>query len=347
MTPKAALLYCLKVVGIFALCRMLTRRRLRILCYHGMSVDDLHDYNPMLFMRPATFERRMTLLKKLRYPVVSLEEGIARLKEGRIHAGETVITIDDGWQSTKTMAAPILKRHDLPATVYVTTYYCEKETEVFNVALKYVLWRSDARYVTIEGVHPKVDGTYRFEEDFRAVADAIIQRAEVHLDASSRQQLLEHVAQALQACPFQALLDGRFKLMTRTEVGELSEAGLDVQMHTHRHRMPMADYQGVVREINENRDRLEEWTGKAPHHFCYPSGQYGANHPAWLTELGVQSSTTCEPGLNDDQTDRHRLRRFLDSEDFPDIVFEAELAGVGELLRALKRIVAPMRTARP
>jgi hypothetical protein len=70
-------------MGVFTLAKYLTRRQLRILCYHSFSVGDEHEVAPVMFMRAATFEQRMEILRKRRIPVVTLDEGVRRLQEGR------------------------------------------------------------------------------------------------------------------------------------------------------------------------------------------------------------------------------------------------------------------------
>ena len=334
MKLKIVALYCLRAAGVFALCRSLTRSRLRILCYHGFAVGDQHEYNPALYMKPRTFEARLRTLRRLGYPVVSLQRGLALLSRNEVANCETVITIDDGWQTTYSLAAPILKSLSLCATIYVTSYYSERGTDVFNVALRYLMWRARPQSVVIADFDPRIDGTYRSPHGPEAIAEAIMSRAEMHLQAADRQRLLEHLV-ANVGLPHATTL-GQFRLLSPAEITELAAAGFDIQLHTHRHRLSMDDRDEVAREIADNRQRLESWSGVAARHFCYPSGKHAQQHPDWLRELGVESATTCEPGLNDQATDPYRLRRFVDSEAFAEIEFEAELSGLGSVLRRLK-----------
>ena len=39
------------------------RRRLLILCYHGVSLQDEHEWNPELFVTPAFLRRRFEILR--------------------------------------------------------------------------------------------------------------------------------------------------------------------------------------------------------------------------------------------------------------------------------------------
>jgi peptidoglycan/xylan/chitin deacetylase (PgdA/CDA1 family) len=67
------------------------------------------------------FERQLAFLAKLRYRVLSLAELAASLDRGEPqprHA--TVITFDDGYEETHSVAWPLLKRFGFPATVFVT-----------------------------------------------------------------------------------------------------------------------------------------------------------------------------------------------------------------------------------
>ena len=50
-----------KALGLFALSRWLTRRGLRILCYHGIWLGEGH-YGNFLFMSPEVFAGRMAFL---------------------------------------------------------------------------------------------------------------------------------------------------------------------------------------------------------------------------------------------------------------------------------------------
>jgi peptidoglycan/xylan/chitin deacetylase (PgdA/CDA1 family) len=127
--------------------------------------------------------------------------------------------------------------------------------------------------------------------------------------------------------------------VTPAEARELSERGVDVQLHTHRHRTPL-DRSLFQREIEDNRRCINEITGKDPHHFCYPSGVYARRFLPWLDEAGIKSATTCEVGFASRASNRLLLPRFLDNNTMAPIEFEAWLTGVS---LALPRRSSPVR----
>lgn len=345
ISARSLTLYCLRAVGGFALARYLTRKQLRVLCYHGFAIGDEHEIAPVMFMRGATFERRMRILKKLRIPVISLEEGVRRLENGEIANAETVITIDDGWASTLSIGLPILEKFGYPACVYVTTEHLTAGTEVFNVALSYMARRSGRPTLTLEGLHPQLDGTYNIGGDPDGAIRALIIAAETAYPLAERQRLLEPIARLLGFDLREVLSNGRFRLLASDELKEVSRRGMDVQLHTHSHRLPSGGFEALAEEIGQNRAALERVLGTRPHHLCYPSGEYSDQHPEWLRRLGIRSATTCDPGLNDRNTSVMLMKRYLDGEQASDIAFEAEVCGARELLRRIRSKVTKLRAA--
>jgi peptidoglycan/xylan/chitin deacetylase (PgdA/CDA1 family) len=326
--------YAVRALGGFRMAQRLTRTRLRIICYHGFSVGDEYEVQPDMFMRAATFERRMRILKRRRLPVIPLEEAVRRLEAGEIRHGETVITIDDGWTSTLTIAVPILERYGFPATVYVTTEHLAAGTEVFNVALYYMILRSPCETLRLAGLHPALDATYNLRENPFATLVRLVGAAEKAFPVlADRQRALPVIAAALGMNLGEVLSGERFRLLTSEQMRELAARGFDIELHTHRHRLPVESFELMAAEIGANRTELESILRKRPRHFCFPSGEYTLRHPEWLRRLGIVSGTTCDPGLNRPGTPVLLLKRYLDNDREADVAFEAEISGFRELLR--------------
>jgi peptidoglycan/xylan/chitin deacetylase (PgdA/CDA1 family) len=334
-TLRSCVLYCLRTVGVFGLARYLTRKQLRILCYHGFSIGDEHEVSPGMFMRAETFEQRMQILRKRRIPVITLDEAVRRLPRGEITNAETVITLDDGWASNLSIGAQILERYGYPACIYISTEHLEAGTEAFNVALSYMIRRSGREALTLEGLHPLIDGTYDIHTDPDAAIVDLILRTERAFPLAERQRLLRPIACALGTDLDKVLSGGRFHLLSRDQIREAHRRGLDIQLHSHTHHLSDTDFDATAWDTNTNRRWIRELTGAEPRHFCYPSGDYGAQHPEWLRKLGIASATTCNPGFNDASTSVMLLNRLLDSERKSNLIFEAEVCGLRELPRYL------------
>ena len=338
MSVRFLALYAFRAVGGFALAQLLTRKQLRILCYHGFAVGDEYKVARGMFMRGETFERRMAILKRRRIPVISLNAAVPKLVAGQVKGAETVITFDDGWATNLSVGLPILEKYGYPASVYITTEHLAAGTEVFNVVLSYLIRSSGRTSLRLEGLHPQIDGTYEIQNDPDGAIVSLIVAAEHSFPLADRQRLLRPIAQALGLDLDSVLSDKRFRLLSSDEIRELSHRGMDVQLHSHTHRLP-EDRDGTTLEIQENQEAIRSLTGETARHFCYPSGKYSAQHPQWLASLGIISATTCDTGLNDVRTSPLLLKRFLDSESFSDIAFEAEICGIRDVARRIRGVL--------
>jgi hypothetical protein len=106
-----------RAAGLFRLSRLLTRRGLRIVCWHGTSLADEHRVFPACSFRPTTSSAGCSRSTATRLP---LEEAV-RGSRGDAPAGAVALTIDDGFHGTLRHAWPALPRHGFPATLYATT----------------------------------------------------------------------------------------------------------------------------------------------------------------------------------------------------------------------------------
>ncbi len=326
---KKAALRALRSTGAFAASAHSSRRRdrLLILCYHGISLRDEHAWEPTLYMSAAHFRQRLEALRAARIEVLPLEEGLSRLSAGSLPPRAAVITFDDGFYDFSSLALPLLREFAFPATLYLSTHYCNYRLPIFNLMISYLLWKSGR--TTLDwgeaGLPPMPLGTY--SERLR-VTKALIQLAENRqLDTRGKDELVRRLAVHL-GLDYDDLLQSRlFQLVTPEEAALASRAGTDIQLHTHRHRTPR-DQALFMREIRDNRDRIRDFTGHEAVHFCYPSGDYAQEFLPWLREMGVKSATTCEKGLASRHSEPLLLPRMLDDDQVTPVEFESWLCGI-------------------
>lgn len=286
-------------------------RRLAILCYHGISLDDEHLWDPTLFMSARDFAGRLDILARKRYNVLPLEEAVKRLYARDLPPKSVAITFDDGNYDFYRQAWPLLRQHGFPVTVYQTTYYCDYNRPVFNVAARYLLWKGRA---------PDERWQRLWETSGRE-----------HWDAARKDEALAALA-AEAGVDYEAMCRSRILcLMNPAEIADLHAAGVDFELHTHRHRTPL-DRELFLREIHDNRARLRDFTGARARHFCYPSGAHRPEFLPWLEEEGVASATTCVPALCNASSNPLLLPRFVDHPSLSAVEFESCLSGFGLLL---------------
>lgn len=335
---KIVFLRLAKAVGLFSLSRWLTRRGLRILCYHGIWLGEGH-YGNFLFMSPEKFAARMAYLAGAGYPVLTLEQAVHALRRQDLPDGATAITIDDGWHGTYRHMLPALEAHGLPATIYVTTYFAERQYPVFDLVVRYLLDRAGTPDLDLAALG--IPGGPRVTLDSAAAraeaGEMIMAHERARLDGAGRHAFGARLGAAL-GLDYHALVEQKvFHLMSLPEITEAVRRGHDIQLHSHRHRAPLNDPDGLAREISDNRALLEPIAKRRLHHFCYPSGVYDKSIWPQLEALEIDSATTIEQGLNFAGAPVLGLKRLLDGQEVTLIEFEAELCGFVELTRRLRQ----------
>jgi peptidoglycan/xylan/chitin deacetylase (PgdA/CDA1 family) len=127
---------------------------------------------------------------------------------------------------------------------------------------------------------------------------------------------------------YDAFLTSRMlQIMTPDEAAEVYRSGVDIQLHTHRHRTP-ANRELFVREIEDNRRQIAAITGQHAIHFCYPSGVYEPVFFPWLRDCGVESATTCVRGFAAPDVDPLLVPRVLDDSNMEPVEFEGVVSGL-------------------
>jgi peptidoglycan/xylan/chitin deacetylase (PgdA/CDA1 family) len=300
-------------------------RRLLVLCWHGISLDDEHCWRPGLYVSPRRFRRRLEAIRNSGCSVLPLSEGLERLWRGCLPPKSVVLTFDDGFYDFHEVAAPILNEFGYPATVYLTTYYVDFQRPVFSSVLSYLAWKGCR-------AENRQDGTVA-ATGIRVAYNRVLEQASQHgLSAVEKDELAQNFA--LLACvDYDEIARRRLlHLMNAAEIAELARSGNFVfEMHTHRHRTP-ADPVLLLKELSENRARIRDLTGRVPVHFCYPDGDVTADMFPVLDRAGVRSATTCEAGLVEAATNPYLIPRLLDMPAVDDLTFQSWLDGTPSIL---------------
>lgn len=341
---KIAALGFLKGLGSFQLVASSKwrRERLLILCYHGVSLEDEHQWRPPLYMQPQLLEQRLETLEAMRCTVLPLQEGLTRLQARDLPARSVAITFDDGTYDFYRQAYPLLRKRNLPVTVYQTTYYTDHQMPVFNLICSYMLWKRRGEQLPVApelGLSESMD--LRTEAGRHRVVRSLIDRSERDkLTGNEKNEIARQLAGTL-GIDYAVLSAKRIlQLMNGVEVADIARNGVDVQLHTHRHRTP-EDESSFRREITDNRQRIQSLIGKPVAHFCYPSGVYRKEFFGWLEKEEVVSATTCDAGLAGLRDNPLLLPRFVDTSARSQLEFESWLCGIGSLT-AIRR-AAPQR----
>lgn len=88
-----------------------------ILCYHNFNPTIPGSMN----LTPQKFEVQLKWLKDNGFTIIPLKEAVDYLqgKRASLPTKPIVITVDDGWQSAYTYLYPIIKKYQIPVTLFI------------------------------------------------------------------------------------------------------------------------------------------------------------------------------------------------------------------------------------
>jgi len=321
------------------------KNQLLILAYHGISQDDEHEWRPELYITQERFRDRMQALKDYGCNVLLLADALEKLRTNSLPTCSVVLTFDDGGYDFYRCAFPVLKEFGWPSTIYLTSYYSQYNQPVFDVMCSYLLWKGRQGQLDLTGVPGGTTMTFKLQsETERAAAAQSIRTYARHekFSAQEKNELLKQLAERLNI-DYQSILDKRIlHLVSAEELCELAAAGVDIQLHTHRHHAPKVRDAFLV-ELEENRKFISKFTKERQAHFSYPDGLYDACYEAWLAASGVASATTCEPGLATKECNPYKLPRLIDTSSLQMIELEGWISGLAKFLpRKSSRSAAPI-----
>lgn len=114
------LFYCLALVAAFIFSPAALADdgiNIPILCYHNFNPTKPGSMN----LTPQRLEEQIKWLKDNGYTIIPLKEAVAYLQGKRASVPEksVVITADDGWESVYTYMRPLVKKYNIPVTLFI------------------------------------------------------------------------------------------------------------------------------------------------------------------------------------------------------------------------------------
>src|SRR5260370_16793844 len=307
---KQAALMSLQTAGVSTLVQnsRWRRQRLLMLVYHGIRLSDEHLWNGSQFISTEVFRTRLRQLRKSRCKVLPLGEAIERLSENDLADRAVAMTFDDGTSDFYRRGYTRMKEFEFPETIYLTTFFSHYNRPVFDLMCSYLLWKGRTEILELKpltGEDLKIELRSSEAREFARLAIHAFARTR-KLSAEEKDVLLANLAGRIKV-DYDALIEQRVMHNLRPdEVSQLAADGADIQLHTHRHRTP-GDRALFIREIADNRRRIQEMTGSGATRFCYPPGSYRRMFLPWLPEADLTSGPHCETGFA--SQNYHRLLR--------------------------------------
>lgn len=269
--------------------------------FHDLCSDEFNSYADSITV--DQFSKIITQLRQVANVCTPLEF-TEKVESRRLSNQDVVLTFDDGLASQFHLAVPVLEAVRLKAFFFIYTPIREQSVDTLQIAKSlardhfqdtesfYKTFRACAAqllgspfivaYESSEAGNYRQHQTFYTENDrrFRYVRDLFMTRSQftevLNSIASSRNLQLEEI--------------GERKLMTDTEISDLSAMGHEIGLHSTSHPTNLKDlsFEDIEYEWSNNFDSLRSIVGKGLSAASHPCGSYSNESLQVLSGLGIR-----------------------------------------------------------
>ena len=274
-----------------------------ILCYHRVGIGGIPLFSEL---PPEVFEAQMRFLRRY-YRVVSLDEICEEMERPTKNGHAVAVTFDDGYRDLYTQALPILKRYQIPATVFLPVVSIEAGQVPWydRIFLALKVFSKNHWELTLD--RPRTFQLFSHQARLRAATE-IIQylRTVPDLDRKAHCQSLEEQV----TLPSEELRD---RMLTWDQVRAMRGAGITFGSHTMTHPVvSRLTEEQLASELGQSKQLLEQRIAAPARHFAFPFGKRADCGEAALPVLvryGYRSAATTVEGNNVPGDNLYALRR--------------------------------------
>jgi len=209
----------------------------------------------------------MKYLRK-RYDIISLNQLVRYIKEAQpLPLKSVVVTIDDGFKDTYRNAYPILKKYNIPATVFLATGRINIDDLFWSDKAAYAIWNTTQEILSMDelGVYP-----IRTAGQRRKVSSNIKEKLR-EIPAVKKNFIIERLVRTL-GVNIPAHIGKEFSL-TWDEVRVMSKNGINFGAHSISHpNLAKIPIEEARIEIVESKNQIEKELDKPCFSFAYPLG---------------------------------------------------------------------------
>lgn len=317
---------------------------LLVLTYHRVS-NEVDNDDPLKVSQDC-FDKQIKYLKN-NYTIISGRDLHEAIESGnQLPDNACLITFDDGWRDNYTRAFQILKKHTVPALVFISTSF---------ISTNKIFWHERIQCILREAPKQCVENTL----DFMVGNWPEVIITQIYLLISTSSDKRSHGINVLisdlkmfDPIKIESLISELEKnvsspieydhlMLTWDEIIEMSDNNIEFGSHTQNHViLTQINKEQVCKELEESKNIIEERLGKEVKFISYPNGNYNDYVLDMARKTGYLSAFTCVSGVNESLKEVYKIKRKHIRENYStgiigkysDIFFKIDLLGVREYL---------------
>jgi peptidoglycan/xylan/chitin deacetylase (PgdA/CDA1 family) len=314
-----------------------------ILMYHRVGESSPDPWS--LCVSPRHFGEHLDVLRRFTRPM-RLVDLVRRLDAGGVPAGATVVTFDDGYAASLLIARTLLERHDVPATLFLTSGHVGRRLEFWWDELERIFLEPGVLPDKLELSVPGLTGQWSLDETCEYSHQEAFDHRGWRMPApppTARHYLYRQLWERIRALSNEeriAVMDalsewaGAERTARASHRSLLSEEAeeltahelLEVGAHGVTHQiLSSLTLEEQHMEICSSKEAVESITGHPVLSFSYPYGAYTEKTRDLVSCAGFSCACSTRPGAVSNESDAFALPR-LHVEDWSGEEFAARLA---------------------
>jgi peptidoglycan/xylan/chitin deacetylase (PgdA/CDA1 family) len=269
--------------------RKITKSQVMILYYH--RINPSNDKWHLKHLDPKSFEEQIKYLLH-NFDIISLNNLNKLIINGKLPKKAVVLTFDDGYKDNYKFAYPILKKYNLPATIYLSTGPIEEKKLFWTDEVRYILLKTDLETINLNKL-----GFYHLgsDEDKIRAASIIISKLK-KMENTKKNRIIENLVKLSDVNIPDKL--GKQDILSWNEIKRMNKNGVDFGAHTVNHPiLTQLTIDEAKFEIQNSKNSIEENLEIEVDSFAYPNGDYNHKILSIVKKAGFNSSVTVKPGF--------------------------------------------------
>lgn len=244
----------------------------------------------------ADFEKKLLWFKS-RYNLVSINDLREHIYTGKPLKNACMLSVDDGWRSTYEVIYPVMKKHNVTFTIFVSPHVLETGMNFWYYTMRFCDEAVLKQMLVDKGYYSEEAQKYSFEmlakeipiDDLYSILD----------EYKAKYNIVEPRG-----------------FCNLTELIEMHKSGLvEVGAHTMIH--PILSREIAPRsekEIKDSIDKLSDLLQKRVHSFAYPNGleyiDFGEREMSFAKDAGIDMAFSVNPGVITNKTNPLAIPRW-------------------------------------
>jgi peptidoglycan/xylan/chitin deacetylase (PgdA/CDA1 family) len=244
-----------------------------------------------LEISPEQLENIIDFFKRKDYSFISLDNLPAWLENNHKTSKKFLIfTFDDGYKDNLDYAYPVLKKHNIPFTIYITSSFPDGHAIIWWYILEDLILNNNKIQFTFSNgsVNINCHNHSNKERAFTYIRGLITRLDDKNLEKDLAGLFFKY--------GFNTHKYNRELTLNWNEIYELSKDPLvTIGAHTlnHYNLCNLSDKQSF-NEIKESQRLIEHNINIKVKHFCYPLGKYGTREIEYVKKSNYLTATTTE-----------------------------------------------------